>query len=110
MKSKKLNQLEGSYLEFTQKKGVLRCVKPGEALEKAQGIYFKCPVCTPEFSHGNVLLFDLPSVPKEAKPEGRYHPSYGIKALGHLTVDEEIKSTSCKWSGKIVAGEVRWND
>lgn len=105
-----LEHLDGTLLEFTPKPGVLRCLKPGEELSRAQGLYFQCPKCrNTGADHGFTVLFDLPSVPEKAAPPGRWQLA-GVQPLDNLTLHgAKIQSpTGCGVEGQVASGKFRW--
>ncbi len=105
----RLTSLSPMYLKFTPQPGVLRALRLNEKLEEAQGLNFNCPVC--EQKHGVTLLFNVDSVPKIAKPHGRYTPAKDDGAwhsLNELTIVERVRSPYCEWAGWITKGEVFW--
>lgn len=106
MKTLPLSDLGASLVEFTKQPGKLRCLLPGEPVKRAQGLYFLCPKCY-DPKHGITILFDLESVPKNAKPHGRWRATPG--PISNLTIEEKIQSpTNCGWSGIISQGRAKW--
>ena len=104
-----LLSLKPMYLVFTDRPGVLRALRSNEKLEDAQGMHFTCPQC--KEAHGMTFLFDMQSVPKKAKPDGRYEPSgdlFGRHTLQKLTIKGKMKSPYCSWTGFVTDGEVFW--
>lgn len=107
--NRSLHSLRAMFVEFTPRPGVLRQLQPTDDVDRAQGLHFNCPECMKEKDkgHGVTLLFDMPSVPKEAAPPGRYRPEFFPCKLDKLTLGE-VKSPYCGWSGSVIDGEVLW--
>lgn len=100
----KITVLGATLLKFTNKPGVLKCLKPDAKLIDAQGIHFPCPRCLKfDREHEFTILFDLPSVPEKAKPPGRWTP-VGT-SLEDLTLMEIVRG-HCGWHGCVREGAI----
>lgn len=98
----KLSTLGATFLQFTKKPGVLKCLKPDAKLAEGQGLHFPCPRCLKfDRTHEFTLLFALPSVPETAKPPGRW-TAIG-NDLSDLTLMEIVRG-HCGWHGCIREG------
>lgn len=106
MRSRTLNELDASFVEFTKQPGVLRCLRIGEDTSRAQGLNFLCPICIKTKPHGFTLLFDLPSVPPLAKPLGRHMLS--AKNLSSISLSGKVQSDQCAFEGVVAQGSVHW--
>ena len=105
-KSIALGSCDARYLEFTDKPGVLRCLKPGESPSRAHGLYFECPRCSSlegAPKHGVTLLFGVKDVPEKAQPHGRYHPEHWPCQLGDLSL-VELVAHPCGFRGSLSEG------
>lgn len=109
LQEKPLRKLDGSYLETTKKKGVLRVLQESENIElRAQGFWFYCPTCEGDKAHGITILFE--GVDPELAPKGRYSAEV-VWPMERMTVINKIKPADvgdCKWSGWISQGKVKW--
>lgn len=107
VKSIPLEEFDSSYLVFTGQRGVLRCLRPDEDFRQAQGLHMGCPLCKgTDSAHYLTLLFDLPGVPKDARPWGRW--TWFKAPLSNLTLAEKVFSHACGFEGFIACGKIRY--
>lgn len=120
-----LSQLLPRWVEFTDTKGVLRCLQPQEEPNRAKGIIFLCPSCLPNKNKKHFSIFLFPDAPAEARPQGRFL----ISRVRHKAKLREMKSFDdvslyevmttrngttavvqprdvCGWRGMVVRGKV----
>lgn len=125
-----LLDLRPRWVQFNSNKGVLRCLNHRDPKELAQGVIFNCPRCRndKQKEHYCIFLFDLPSVPEEARPHGRFVPNWESVidgkmrpknfhelSLWMLGTDRVITSEwlrpgdmACKWAGSLQDGVVSY--
>ena len=134
-----LVDLRPGWVEFTRTPGVLRILKPGEALKerhRAQGMIFECPRCIERSKNGRahncIFLFNMKSVPANARPYARFDPSLyfpssdlGMPAIpvdfSQMTLAQKSDCPSkpdslllkpgdlkCGWEGTVEHGIVAW--
>lgn len=126
-----LTELQPNWVEFTSTKGMLRCLKPNESKSRAQGLVFNCPRCrgNRQKAHYCIFLFDRDDVPKEAKPHGRFLPTFekgkaliipsdfkdltlttisDVTTVGHTHYHLKPGELKCHWQGELRKGIVSW--
>lgn len=126
-----VNQLQPGWVEFTDTKGVLRCLRPGDDQKRAKGMIFLCPSCKFDKQKRHFCIFLFPDAPPMARPHGRFvlHPTEHkkvlseIKSFSEVTLHELIpgfrsfginpttkKLTPrdvCGWTGSLIDGTVK---
>ena len=111
--------LHPRWVEFTDTKGVLMCLKPGESKSRAQGLVFDCPRCRHSKKRAHYCIFLFPNSPEGARPHGRFgFTSAPLEVVPHdfhelsITQDggHELKpgDLKCKWQGTLIRGVVSW--
>jgi hypothetical protein len=112
---KRLHDLDGSLLQLTTQRGVLRCMRPGQDGNLSQGLYFICPKSLEGKvnlkdrtvpAHAITILFALSDVPDDLQPKGRWMASGS--SLHNLCVLGPVPCTHCDWKGSVLDGEVIW--
>lgn len=105
MKMQNLASLGAHFLEQSKTRGALRLLKAGEPLSRAEGLYFLCPGCRKNYV---TLLFDLPSVPPEIAPPGRWKRLETTSLqLRHLSLDRKVEC-GCGFQGNVAGGQIHW--
>jgi hypothetical protein len=124
-----LRNLRPGWVEFSGTKGVMRVLRANESSAKAAGVIFICPTChgAKDAEHFCIFLFDLPDVPHDARPHGRFKPTLSrdktgasvpspftdlslqqVQADGKHSLHLAPQDLPCRWEGAVLNGVVTW--
>lgn len=124
MHSIELGKLRPKWVELTDTKGVLRCLRAEEDPERARGIIILCPRCSRSQKTQHYCIFLFTSAPEQARPHGRFQaerdPMSGkylpLTAQTIHSLDEYGRQVPllrpndlrCHWEGYCLSGRVSW--